>query len=115
MDNAPKLCSTDTTLLLSEAYDNTYGIFNHDDVSVLRPLALVAMHPSENASVGSTLYERIEQFADLGVTKHFGLSLAEFLEFPTDVVNKIFEVCARRQQVEGVVATEMNKQLEGHK
>lgn len=111
MEKAPKLCSTDAELLLREAYEITYGLFNHDDMTVDRPLALVAMHPGENTAVGSTLYGRIEQFAELEIAKYFGISLIEFFELPTDVVNKIMETSAGRQAVERKVSENVATQL----
>lgn len=112
---APRLCSTDSTILLREAYETTYGIYNHQNPDPSRPLALIAMHPAEDATVGSTLHERLEQFADFQVAKHFGLSLNEFFELPSDVCTKILEVSAKRQNVEGSTATQMLNQLEANK
>jgi hypothetical protein len=88
-------------MLMRERYETVYGIHNHDaEVSngnPYRPLALVAMHECEDSSTGSVLYERIELFAIREVPKYFGLSLKEFLEFPTDYCLHILEVCMRRQ------------------
>lgn len=111
MQVAPSLKSSDTALLLLDRYDTTYGIYNHDRPDPDRPLALVAMHTAENASVGSTLYERIDQFADLQVPKHFGLSLTEFFDFPTDICNKILEVSSARKKREEAAAEQALSQL----
>ena len=78
---APKLCSTDTQLLLADKYETTYGICNHNIVDDDRPLKLIAMHTSEDSSTGSMLYTKLEQFANHNVPKHFGLSLKDFLDF----------------------------------
>ena len=97
--------------MLREAYETTYGLYNHDNPDVERPLALLGIHAAENASLGSTLYERIELFAELDVKKHFGMSLNELLEMPTDIVNKILEVSAARQKVEGNAAQDLSDKL----
>jgi len=76
---------------------------------------LIAMHDSEDASKGSVLYERIEMFAEFQVTKFFGLSLADYMELPTDVCSKILEISAKRQKVEGSVTNSMLSQLEAGK
>jgi hypothetical protein len=112
MAQAPKLISSDATLLLMEAYETTYGIHNHSSGDVERPLAAVAMHPPENALVGSTLYGRIEQFAEFGVAKHFGLSFSEFLDLPPYVAGRILEVSSARTKLEGVVASGVAKSME---
>lgn len=113
IEKAPKLCSTDAQMVLREAYETTYGIYNHNDKTAPRPLALVAMHPSENATVGSTLYERIDQFVELAVIKHFGLSLIEFFELPTDIAKRVLEIAQVRQEAEKRVADGVANQLEG--
>lgn len=112
MDVAPVLCSTDTRLLLTDRYETTYGICNHDQADPTRPLLLIAMHPAEDTCTGSVLYERLEQFADLCITKHFGLSLTEFLELPTDVCSEIMRIAAKRQKLENTVASDMLDKLE---
>lgn len=109
---SPKLCATDARLVLLEMYEQEYGIYNHALGDPNRPLASVAMHPAENVLEGSFLDERIEQFADKEVTKHFGLSLIEFLDLPTDVCFKILEVAAKRQKVEGSTAASLLNQLD---
>lgn len=112
LKRAPQLHSSSVTLLLREAYETTYGIYNHDRTDPNRPLAILAAHPAENASLGSTLYERIEQFAELNVHKFFGLSFAELLELPNDVVLKILEVSGKRQKFELEVAQSLQNRLE---
>jgi hypothetical protein len=108
---APALCSTDASLLLRDRYETTYGICNHA-TAINRPLLLIAMHDCEDSSKGSILYERLNQFAEYCVAKHFGLSLAEFLELPTDVCNEILNISDKRQRTENSVATNLLNELE---
>ena len=88
-----------------------YGIYNHEDPNINRPLALVAMQWSEDASNGSTLYERIEQFRIHGVSKHFGLNLKDFLDLPTDVVDFVLEQSAKAQKEQGTIAQDILNDL----
>lgn len=101
--------------MLLEKYETVHGIYNHAIDDPDKPLAIVALHDGENTGIGSTLYERIELFAERGVTKHFGLSLSEFLELPTDVCDRILEISNKRQAIEGSVAGNMLAQLEANK
>ena len=73
------------------------------------------MHDCENVCKGSDLYERLNQFAEYQVTKHFGLSLLEFLEFPTDICDEILDISARRLSVEGSTASNILAQLQANK
>lgn len=98
LNKVPILCSTDTQLLLMDKYDFIYGICNHDLVEASRPLSIIALHPAENTDAGSTIYERIDQFATLQVGKYFNLSLTEFLEYPRDIVIHILEIASKMQE-----------------
>ena len=104
LETSPKLCATDAKLVLLELYENTYGIYNHAVFDPDRPMANVAMHPAEDVSAGSLLDERIEQFADRQVSKFFGMSLTEFLQYPTELCMRILEICGRKQKYENTVA-----------
>ena len=90
-------------LLLMEAYDVTYGVFDHitqynkdknsKDPEIKRPLSVIAMHETEEVSDVSLLYERINSYNDKKVKEYFGISLKELLDLPRDVVEHIFKQC----------------------
>lgn len=65
------------------------------------------MQWSEDSTNGSTLHERIQQYMALGVNKHFGLSLTEFLDLPPDIVSYILELSANRQKTEGTMTQDL--------
>lgn len=94
-----------------EKYETIYGIYNHDAEDPNRPLALIGMHWGENSAEGSTLYERVEQFAELKIHKFFGISFKEFMELPTDVCTKILEVANKHLKLETTVADGIAAQL----
>lgn len=72
------------------------------------------MQWSEDASNGSTLYERIRQFKTHAVFKHFGVSITEFLEMPSDIVSFILEQSSKAQREEGGIAGKLLADLERH-
>lgn len=106
---SPKVCSTDAQLLLMEAYETTYGIFDHDNFS--RPLSLVAMHSGEENAKSSKLYERFRQFRTKNVFKHFGINLLEFLSMPTEYCNYVLELAEEASKEEDIVATNLANHL----
>lgn len=97
--------------MLRERYETLYGIYNHDAPDVNRPLASVAIHKAEDASLGSLLYERIEQFEERKIYQRFGISLVEFLELPSDVCLKIMEIAGKRLTEEGTMTASVMNQL----
>ena len=93
-------------LLLMEAYDVTYGVFDHitqynkdknsKDPEIKRPLSVIAMHETEEVSEVSLLYERINSYSEKKVKDYFGISLKELLDLPRDIVDHIFDQCDKR-------------------
>lgn len=89
--------------LLAEAYDTTFGIFNHlrqaqieeksADPALKRPLALVALHPAEDwAGRHSQLELILRGFADNAVAEHFNISLPEFLDLPVEMAERLMRI-----------------------
>lgn len=81
------MCSTNSQIILREAYETTYEIFNHDSpgVSKKRPLALIAKQWAEDSNKGCSLYERMDQYHECGMMKWFGMSWDRWIEQPHDV------------------------------
>lgn len=108
------LDSISAKLILQEAYETLYGIFNHDDPSVAktRPLALVALHPKENTAEYGKLYRMIDRYVINDVKGKFGLSLTEFLNLPHDIVDRVLKVCQEQVKKENPGIERMVKELE---
>lgn len=87
-------------ILLREAYDIAYEIYDHRNGSPNRPLALVAHHPKEDYGRHSLLYRTIERYRKYEIYKHYGLSLVEFLELPRDIVEFMFETLSEEAKRE---------------
>lgn len=96
------LDSISTKLILQESYETLYNIFNHDNpaVSKTRPLALVALHPKENASEYSKLYRFFYRYTQHRINELFGISATEMLELPHEIVEKMFEISAQQAKKE---------------
>jgi hypothetical protein len=87
---------TDAAIVLRERYETKFGIYNHDNPDPNRPLAVIAQHWAEDASEGSALYERIEQFEEREIYQRFGLSLTAFMTLPSDICKKVMEIAGKR-------------------
>lgn len=81
---------------MREAYDIAYQIYDHAaELPDPRPLALVAMHPKENVSEHSALYNEIRRFDSHDMAKH-GYSLTEFLNMPQEYARLLLRIRAQR-------------------
>lgn len=78
---------------MQDLYETEYGIYDHLNNTIPRPLSSVALHPSEDFNNYSLLKTAIESFVDRNILDATGLNLVEFLELPMDVVAMISEAC----------------------
>lgn len=98
-----------------DLYETNFGIFNHLDkrATTRRPIASVAMHPSEDFTDESRLRACLRDFIRLQVGKHMNMSFTEFVELPSDIVYLVLEECKSVQSKENAIATEVEAKLKG--
>lgn len=99
----PKMSPMMAKVALSEAYDITYQIFNHD-AHPDRPLSIVAHHPAEDVVTNGPLRQLIYRFIKFDIHERCGISLVEFLELPRAHVQLIIDL------VQGIIQKEMETQ-----
>lgn len=98
MEEVERLDSYSTKLLLLEAYETFYEIYNHESVPTnrngepKRPLAVVAKHPKEDADTYSRLYRIFYRFVDMRIGQMFNIDFGSFLNLPHDYVEHMFKV-----------------------
>lgn len=107
-----KIDSYSVQLVLRESYEMMYRIFNHDGLEAKgRPLALVAMHPKEDATTFSRLHRTIQRYEKQGIKDMFGLSLTDFLNLPRDYVELLFRLAVEKMQAENPKIEQVARQL----
>lgn len=107
-----QLDSITAQMLLREAYETSYHIYNHDAADA-NPLAMVTHHHKEEVSEYGALYRTFYNYRVKDVYKYWGLSITEFLELPrefTDLMMRIIdEEAARDKQRLDAAEEEMKK------
>lgn len=113
VNSAPKLTATDTDQALYALYETNHGIFNHINGpnKDSQPLAMVAMHESENNTSDTTLYEQIELYLKLDVYKNTGLNLNDFLDLPREFIIHLYNLLKVKNQHENTEAAKINNAL----
>jgi hypothetical protein len=112
LKSVPVIGATDARLMLIEEYETNFGIYDHNLENADHPLALLEMHPMEDTVTCSLMYERIEQFAQVDVSKRFGLNFIDFLSLPRDYCEKMLEVASKMKGKEDADAAAMLKNLQ---
>lgn len=78
-------------LLLLEAYEITYQIYNHNLGN--HPFNLVLHHYKESVEDYSPMQHLLRAYVAKGVYKRFGISLVEFLNLPRHVNRNLLRIC----------------------
>lgn len=114
LENTGKLDSISAQLVLRDAYDIDYGIYDHvNDRS--RPLALVGRFDKEDYNEYGGLYRAIYQFNVNEVHKNWGFTLTEFLDLPREIHRLVLRICSE-DAARSLVPTEQQiKQLQQNK
>jgi len=87
------LDSISAQIVLREAYEVAYRIYNHEDPSqcATQGLELVVHHTKENYGEYGPLHQITAKFRFHEVSKHYGYNLTEFLALPREMIQVIFE------------------------
>lgn len=78
-------------LLLQEAYEQSYGIYNHDAADA-HPWALALNSDKEDYTPFSPLYNLFYRYRVRDIYKRWGLSITELLEMPREFVELVFDI-----------------------
>lgn len=110
------MCSADSQLMMREAYETTYGIYNHDaEVAKRRPLLLVAYQHAEDPFVGSKMYERMELYNERKILKWFGVPWDRWILQPHDMCEEQLRRAKRWEDDEAKKEAEIKRQLDAIK
>lgn len=111
VSSLPKLGSVDGQMVLNDLYETEYGIYDHLSKRKKRPLASVAMHPSEDINEGSILEETLRMYVLKGIKEVFHLNVLEFLELPADIVQMMFTIADEEQTKKSTTLSQIEQQF----
>lgn len=95
------MTSTDSQLMMREAYETVYGIMNHETPSAKkRPLLLVAYQHAEDPYIGCKLYERMELYNERKILKWFGIPWDRWIDQAHEVCEEQLRRAKRWQDEE---------------
>lgn len=118
LESMPEVDSISAKMLLREAYETTYEIYNHN-LDNSHPWAMVMAHPKEDMSTYGAIYRTILSYRVRDVYKRYGLNLTEFLDLPREYVEFLLEVSANETKQDTAtaedIAREMDESVKGMK
>lgn len=94
-----QLTSIPAQMVLREAYDEYFGIYNHTADPLRNGLGMVSHHQREDYGDYGPILHMIYRYRFYNIYQHFGLSLTEFLALPREYTTAVFEVVAHENAV----------------
>lgn len=110
INSVPKLNYVDIKTVLTDLYETEFSIFDHIN-NKSRPLASVAMLDCKDFTTDSLLEDIVTKYINSGVLSLLGIPLLEFLELPSDIVDRLFDLCNVKTAEKAKLASEVEKSL----
>jgi hypothetical protein len=107
----PKLNAVDSAIVLGSAYDVEYGVHNHFKQAIAKPLSSVAFHDVENPNDGSLMETILRIYIAKNIREIYGLSIAEYLEMPVDVVDMLNRSADEENRRKSNIAASVEQQF----
>lgn len=98
-------------VMLREAYEATMGFRNYDDPAT-SPLSLVVDVPAEDVTERTLFTSYAERYRLNNVSKHYGLSLSEFLDLPFEYAEELLDLSLAASGAESRMMQNIAAELE---
>jgi hypothetical protein len=98
-------------LMFLEAYDETYGIFDHELLDQTDPMSIIGMHPAEDIVTGSLLVSYSRELMACRIPELTNSSLAELMKFPKWFLDELVKDGRSARAKEDAVVEEMQTNL----
>jgi hypothetical protein len=99
-----------------DLYETVYGIFNHlHPTARNRPLASVAMFPSEDINDSGLLELVIRRYVEKDIRNVFGLNLEEFLNLPMDIAEMLMDISNDNREIKRQTLDKIENELNSMK
>lgn len=107
LENGKKLDNIAAQLVIRDAYETQYGIFDHGDPAA-GPLALVEYRAKEDVSEYGSLYRTFYQYHLYEVHKEWGVDIIDFLSMPREYCALMLRISSEKA---ARMTTETQKQI----
>lgn len=89
----PNINSVKAEIVMRDLYRTKYGIFNHTQPNITRPLASVMLHEAEKFDYEGKLETLFKSYMDKQVGDIFKMPLTEYLNLPSYMSKIIRTMC----------------------
>lgn len=111
INNAGQINYQAALIVLRDAYERMYGIYDHQKQNVKRPMSLVAKHPAEDIYTHSRAYNSVRRFIENDVYGSTGCNLQDFLALPREYTKLVMATITEKRNRKNQTATEIERRL----
>lgn len=79
-------------IILKEAYDIQYGLYNHDDPNLSHPFQLHIWTEKKSVKQHGLYREYLRRYHIHQIHKYMGITFTEFLKLPIDYAEESFKI-----------------------
>lgn len=99
-------------MVLNEAYDIEYGLYDHDNPDLSHPLQGVLSVETEHTLSQGPVKTLFEIYYKAGIQKYFGISLLEFIELPAIRADQLLKIANDFTRQENELVEESTRKME---
>jgi len=98
--------------VLNEFYETLVHIYNHYSGDNSRPLASVALHPSEDVIKGGLLEHSMKTFVLRNIKDTFGINYLEYINLPVYFCDLLTEIGKTELAKKANIANDVQRELD---
>lgn len=110
-ETTSELTSMQVKYILTQRYEELYGIRDYSVPDAENPYPLVALNAKEDVYAVSPLFELMNTFIRERVHTHTGMTLDRFLQLPRHWVEHILQSCGKLNNAEALKAKELQASM----
>lgn len=100
MSEIKMIDSMSAQLVMAEAYEQAYKLFDHEQDSGRSPFAVCAMHEKERYAEMSPLHHVFRLFHELKMADDWKIDILTFLSLPREFTDLMFKITKARIKTE---------------
>lgn len=94
-------------LAMMEEYDQTYGIFDHEALGEMDPLAIIGMHPAEDVHTGNRIELLMNELMATRIPEITNTPLLDLLRYPKYYLDWMIREGRKARRKEDEVVTDL--------
>lgn len=110
--SAPAMRPVMADMITQQAYQQEFGIFDHEQYGEQRPLALIAQHPKEDTYQGGPMFRFIRRYVQFDMRNILGITFNEWSDMPCYLAEQMLKIAEEKIEMKAKNDRERDKKSE---